>query len=601
MLVILLLCVLVAASSARGALFQQPTEDILNKAYDFIVVGAGAAGSVMASRLSEDAGTSVLLIEAGGRLVVSRSDFTNQNILVPGFSATLSNSQFDWNFTTTTQTGLNNRSIKYPRGHVLGGSTAINQMEYCRGTKDDFDRWANITGDDGWSWEKLQPFMLKVQRMTLPADQHDTSGQFNPAIHGSTGPVATSVEGFSLGIDARGLHTTSQLPGRFPFNLDYNSGDTIGISWTQSTIENGHRVTAASAYLAPALNRSNLDILVNTQVTKVLPVSIEIDGPVMRRIQFAQSANGTAYTLNATKEIILSAGAVKSPHILMLSGIGDAAYLSSMGTEPLVNLTGVGQNLQDHVFLASTWTVNSTTTLDNLKQNATLAAAALDLWKINGTGPLGLSPANQFGWLRVPANASTFEEAPDPSAGPTSAHFELILSDNFVSKAMPPPSEGHFFSMLTNLISPASRGNITLSSLSPFDPPLIDPNLLNDPRDLSIMVHALAAARAFVAAPAWDGYILSEFGAFANATTRDGVEAYVRANADTVDHVVGTAAMGRGAEAVLDARLRVRGTVGLRVVDASAFPFIISGHTQGPTYMLAERAADIVRGLDGTV
>ncbi|KAI0314889.1 GMC oxidoreductase-domain-containing protein [Amylostereum chailletii] len=487
----------------------------------------GAGGGVMASRLSEDPQTKVLLIEAGS------SDFMDQNILVPNFASRLPNSKF--------VPGLDNRVIEYPRGHVLGGSTAINQMEYSRGSRDDFGRWARVTEDDGWTWDELLPYIFKMEMVTPPPDHHNTSGQFNPALHGTKGPVATSVEGLSLPIDALGREASSQLHEQFPFNLDYNSGDTIGISWVQSTIK-----------------ASNLDILVNTQVTKVLPVGTgeKEKEPVIRGVQFAQSANGTRFSLNATKEVILSAGAVKTPHLLMLSGIGDTAYLSSMGMEPLIDLPAVGQNLQDHVYLPNSWTVNSTNTLDNLRLNATLAAEALDLWRVNSTGPLGLGPASQFGWLRVPQNSSV--------AGPTSAHFELILHDQYSTRTVPAPSEGHFFSIATNVISPTSRGNISLASLDPFVSPVINPNLLGTSLDVAIPREAIKAARAFVSAPAWEGYITGEFGQFADAKTDEEIEAYARANSDTVDHVVGT-------------------------------PFIISGHTQTPTYVLAERAADLVR------
>ncbi|KAI0313145.1 hypothetical protein OF83DRAFT_1213269 [Amylostereum chailletii] len=401
----------VAVSPALGRIFQEPAKDILTRHYDYIVIGAGAGGGVMASRLSEDPQTKVLLIEAGS------SDFMDQNILVPNFASRLPNSKF---------------------------------------------------------------------------------------------------------------------------------------------------------------------------VTKVLPVGTgeKEKEPVIRGVQFAQSAN------------------------VMLSGIGDAAYLSSMGIEPLIDLPA------DHVYLANSWTVNSTNTLDNLRLNATLAAEALDLWKINGTGPLGLGPANQFGWLRVPQNSSVFVNESDPSAGPTSAHFELIIRDQYSSKTVPAPSEGHFFSITTNVISPTSRGNISLASLDPFVSPIINPNLLGTSLDVAILREAIKAARAFVSAPAWEGYITGEFGQFADAKTDEEIEAYARANSDTVDHVVGTVAMGPKGKSggPLNPDLTVKGAVGLRVVDASAFvrscrhfggvvdesdilpqPFIISGHTQTPTYVLAERAADLVR------
>ncbi|KAI0720537.1 alcohol oxidase [Cerioporus squamosus] len=584
-----LLLLAFCASLSYGALFESPTNDVLNTSYDIIIIGAGAGGAVMANRLTEDASTRVLLIEAGG------SDFMNINISVPGLSSTLTHSKFDWNFTTTPQIGLNNRTVAYPRGFVLGGSTATNQMIFCRGTKDDWSRFANVSGDDGWTWEKLLPFILKVDNMTAPTDGHNTTGQFNPALHNTSGVVDISVPGVSLAIDQRGLNASQELSSEFPFNLDYNSGDTIGFSWTQSTIHDGRRVTSATSYLAQALNRSNLDILVNTRVTKLVPVG-EVSGkPDMRGVQFAQSANGTVYTLHAAKEVILSAGSVKSPHILMLSGIGDVAHLSSFNITPLVDLPVIGTNLQDHVFLGNPWLVNANFTLDDVHRNATLSAEQLALWKVNGSGFLGLPPTNQFNWLRTNSSVFSSLNTTDPSAGPTSANFELIISDNFASKRVALPATGRFISIVSNLISPTSRGNISLASTNPFDAPLVNPNLLGSEVDLAIMRSAIQAARTFMAAPAWADYIISEFGAFGEAQTDDELNAYIRDQSDTVDHPIGTIPLGRGSEGALNADLTLKGTVGLRVVDASAFPFIPSGHTQGPTYILAERAATLVR------
>ncbi|KAH9933135.1 alcohol oxidase [Epithele typhae] len=563
--------------AAQAALFTSPTSEVLSKSYDVIVVGAGAAGAVMATRLTEDPHTNVLLIEAG------TGDFMNVNISVPGFSSRLTGSKFDWNFTTTPQEGLNNRAVAYPRGFVLGGSTATNLMIFCRGTKDDFGRFANVTGDSGWEWENILPFALKVDNMTAPTDGHNATGQFNPAVHQANGEC--------LSIDSIALNASAELPDQFPFNLDYNSGDTIGFSWTQSTIHDGVRVTSASSYLAQAFNRTNLDILIDTRVTKLHPVGPCTDSPDMRTVEFAQSADGPTYNLTASKEVILSAGSIKTPHILMLSGIGDASHLTEKGITPLVNLTAVGGNLQDHVFLGNSWNVTANFTLDDLHRSANLTAEQLQLWMTNGTGLLGLPPTNQFMWLR--ANDSTFTDigAEDPSAGPTSAHFEIIISDNFASKRVALPSTGRFLSLVTNVISPSSRGTVTLNTTDPFDAPLIDPALLSTDVDRAIVRAAIAAARRFVAAPAFAGYVLGEFGAFAAAQTPAEVDAYAADNADTVDHPVGTVALG----SALENDFCVKGTKGLRVVDASAFPFIPSGHTQGPTYIVAERAASLVK------
>ncbi|KAI0712239.1 alcohol oxidase [Earliella scabrosa] len=590
MLNLLHLVPVLCAAQALATLFEAPTHDLLNTKYDIIIIGAGAGGAVMANRLTEDPHTRVLLIEAGN------SDFMNTSVLAPGLATTLTHSKFDWNYTTTPQAGLNDRTVAYPRGFVLGGSTATNQMIFCRGTRDDWNRFSKVSGDAGWSWKKLLPFIFKVDRMTEPTDRHNTTGQFDPAIHNPHGVVNISVPGVPLPIDPRGINASQQLSTQFPFNLDYNSGDTIGFAWTQSTIHDGRRVTSATSYLAQAFNRTNLDVLVNTRVTKLIPVGKKSGHLDMRAVEFAQTANvGTRHVMRAAKEVILSAGSINSPQILMLSGIGNATQLSSMGIKPLVNLPVIGTNLQDHVFLGNSWLVNSNFTLDDVHRNATLSAELLEIWKINGTGLIGLPPTNQFGWYR--ANASVFSSlgAEDPSAGPTSANFELIISNNFASKRVPAPTTGHYITIVSNVISPSSRGTVTLASTDPFAAPLVDPNLLGTDVDLAIIRTAIKAARTFMAAPAWADYIISEFGAFAQAQTDDEIDVYARDNADTVDHPVGTIPLGKGRNGALEADLRVKGTLGLRVVDASAFPFIPSGHTQGPTYILAERAAALVR------
>ncbi|KAI0770378.1 alcohol oxidase [Fomes fomentarius] len=571
---------------ALGALYEGPTDEVLKRNYDVIVVGGGAGGGVVASRLSEDPSVRVLLIEAGS------SDYAALNISVPARASTLAKTRFDWNYTTAPQAGLNSRELVYPRGFVLGGSTASNQMVFSRGTIDDYARYANISGDDGWTWEELQPFIRKIDKITPPPDNHNTSGQYDPKIH-YTGPVSISLPGYSLPTDALVINTTHQLADEFPFNLDYNSGNPLGLSWVQSTIENGHRVTSATSYIAQALVRPNLDVVVNTRVTKVFPVGEEDGKPVIRGVELGQTAEGPTYTINATKELVLSAGSLNTPQILFLSGIGDAEYLSSLGIKSLVDLPAVGQNLHDHPFLGISWYVNSNNTLDDIRRNASLAAQYLAQWELNATGPMSIGPSNQFSWWRIPDADNFFKSyglPGDPSAGPSSAHYELIPTNSFVSKRVSLPAEGHFFSFIAAVISPHARGNLTLASINPFDAPIINPNILGEPADVAIMREAIKAARKFVTAPAWQGYILKEFGAFADAYTDEELDAFIRDQTDTVDHPVGTVALGTA----VNADLTVKGTKGLRVVDASIFPFIPSAHTQAPTYIVGERTAALI-------
>ncbi|EIM81860.1 aryl-alcohol oxidase-like protein [Stereum hirsutum FP-91666 SS1] len=595
-----LLGLCLSATSALGALYQDPTGLPLNTTYDYIIVGAGAAGGVLANRLTESSDVKVLLIEAGS------SDYNNINIQVPRLGGgALIGSQFDWNFTTTPVEGLNDRVLEYPRGFVLGGSTSINFMAYSRGTRDDYDRWANITEDDGWSWDNLYPYMIKMENLTTPADHRNTTGEINPAVHGFKGPLGTSLPGIHTSIDNLVLNASAELSDEYPFNLDMNSGDSIGISWSQNAIADGARSSSARDYIAPALSRSNLDVVVNTQVTKVVQTGTQDGLPVFQGVEFAQNASGPVYSLNVSHEVILSAGPIKTPHLLMLSGIGDPDVLSAVGIQTIVDLPDVGTNFQDHPLLTSVWSVSSNDTLDELNRNATLQNETLNEWLANRTGADVLSAGNQWGWLRLPDNSSIFENTTDPSAGPTSAHYEFVFTDNFLSFTEPEPANGSFFTMFTNIVSITSRGNITLNSTSAFTHPILSPNLLSTEFDIFNMREAVKSARRFMAAPAWSNWIVAEYGTFAQAQTDDEIDAYARAGTYTNSHGSCTVPMGktgnetsRGSGA-LNSDLTVKQTVGLRVVDSTIFPRIPAAHTQTPTYIVAERASDLIKAADG--
>ncbi|KAI0687624.1 aryl-alcohol oxidase-like protein [Cytidiella melzeri] len=587
------------SSATYAAILQSPSQLSSKKNYDYIIVGGGAAGSALAHRLSETSSVNVLLIEAGS------SDYKNLNIEVPQFVGRLGGSQFDWNFTTVAQPGLNGRSIAYERGFVLGGSTSVNFMAYCRGSKDDWDRFARVTGDQGWSYNSILPYAKKMENFVEPIDGRDITNEVILSSHGNSGPIETSVSGYPISIDSRVLNTTTQLSAEFPFNHDYNSvsGNTLGISWAQYTIANGERQSAALGYLDPILNRSNLDIVVNTQVTKLVQTGTSGGLPVFRGVQFSQPGSSKIYSLTASHEVIVSAGAVKTPQLLMLSGIGDSAELSKVGIKTIVNSPDVGKNLQDHPLVTSSFTVNSTNTLDNLNFDPTFAAQQLQLWENGHTGELGLPAANQLGWLRLPSNSTIFKTVPDPSAGPTSAHHEFIFTDSYLGFGGAWPSGGNFLTIFTVVVSPESRGSITLASSNPFDAPVIDAGLLNSDFDIYTMRESIKSMRRFTNAPAWKDWIIAEYGDFANAQTDDQIEAYARASAETINHVSGTAAMGKtgskgAGSGVLNSDLTVKGTVGLRVVDASAFPFIPAAHTQAPVYILAERAADLIKSIN---
>ncbi|THH13764.1 hypothetical protein EW146_g6493 [Bondarzewia mesenterica] len=468
-------------------------------------VHSGTAGNVVANRLTEDSAVRVLVIEAG---------MTNKGVedsIVPFLCTSLSpDTPWTWNYTTTPQVALDGRSIPYPRGRLLGGSSSINFMVYTRGSSEDFDRYAN------------------QEHFVPPADHHNTSGQFDPAVHGFSGPVQVSLPGFPQAIDGRVVETTRELE-EFSWNQDMNSGFTLGIGWTQATIGSSRRSSSAMGYLAPHyLKRANLDVLINTRVTKLVPADDETETMSFNSVELAQSSAGPFYRISADKEIVLSAGSINTPQLLMLSGLGDPAVLQRLGIRPLVDLPDVGKNLQDHPLIPSQFFVNGTDTSDTFKRNATLFSEIFTQYNMSGSGPLVASLFNNIGWLRIPDNSSIYQNYSDPAAGPQSAHYELIFSNGFAGFVQPIPSTGHYLSVLTSVTAPMSRGSVTLNSSDPFDSPVIDPGLLNHPWDIT---------------SAWDGYVLAQYGEGAYANTDAELEQYACNFTSSVYHPVSTASM----------------------------------------------------------
>ncbi|KAG9218228.1 hypothetical protein CCMSSC00406_0005909 [Pleurotus cornucopiae] len=539
--------------------------DLPTTKFDFVIIGSGAAGNVLANRLTENPHISVLVLEAGG---------SNEGVLdseVPFFCPKLSpGTPFDWNFTTTPQAALNNHTVAFPRGFMLGGSTSINFLAYTRGSMDDWNRFAATTGDKGWSWHRLQRYFRKNEHFTRPADHHNIIGEFNPRVHSRRGINSVSLGGFPRPIDQMVLRAMQELPDEFPFNVDMNSGKQIGIGWTQGTIKGGRRSSSATSYLGPRLLQDGV-----TRGEKSF-----------RKVEFAQNAPssgvngpfGPRRTVLAFKSVILSAGSVMSPNILMHSGIGDEQMLHRVGIKPLHNLPSVGQNLIDHSLT-----------------NATIAAADLAEWKRSETGYLTTTRFSFLGCLRLPKSATIFQRFKDPAAGLDTAHIEILIANGM---NLAPPT-GNFLSLSAGVVSPASRGSITINSSNPFDPPLIDPGLMTSEFDLFTMREAIRSVARFLSAPAWASYILSPAGALADVdlSSDEQLNAYIRNNTGSLFHPVGTSSMSRrgSSSGVVGPDLKVKGIEGVHVVDASVMPRVPAAHTQVPTYVIAERAADLIK------
>ncbi|KAJ3915877.1 alcohol oxidase [Lentinula edodes] len=572
------------ARGTQGSILQSQAD--LKSYYDFIIVGAGPGGSAVSNRLTEDPNVSVLIIEAGG------ANNDSLTIDVPLLCTKLTpNTQWDWNYTTTPQPNLNNRVLPFPRGIGLGGTSAVNCLVYTRGSKQNIDKWASLTNDPSWGWDRMLPYFKKSEKFNLPVDGHNITNQFDPLFHGFDGYIGVSVPGAGRAIDNRVIQTTQDLPDEFPFTPDVNTGDQLGVGWVQALIDRGVRSSSASYFTPQVLARGNLDILLNTRVSRILPSS----NNSFNVIEYLDSISGTLKTLTASKEVILSAGTIGTPSILLHSGIGNATTLTSLGITPLIHLPSVGQNLTDHIGVSSTWLVNSTLTYDTVLRNATLGETLLRQWEHSKTGINVDTSENHLAFLRLPENSSVLRTFGDPAAGNETAHFEFLFQ-NGLSQIT---ASGNYLNIPSGNVSPKSSGSVTINSTNPFDAPLIDPGLLSAEVDIHILREAIRTAHRFVEAAAWSDYILQDL---TNATTDAEIDEFIRNNAVSFFHPVSTCAMspfGTTDWGVVDPDLRVKGVNGLRIVDASVAPSLPAAHTSAAVYAIAEHAADIIKSAYG--
>ncbi|KAJ7822434.1 aryl-alcohol-oxidase from pleurotus Eryingii [Mycena leptocephala] len=504
----------------------------------------GTAGSVVANRLTENPKFSVLVVEAGPTnegVVDSQAPFlVGEMMRQPIWS---------WNYTTTPQNGLNGRASPYARAHILGGCSSHNGMFYTRGSRDDFDRYAALTDDVGWSWNRLLPYFFKNELWSPPADGHDTRGQFDPRVHGTHGLMSVSLAGFSYPASERIIQTTAERPDAFPFNLDMNSGNPLGVGWLQETIGGGERSSAATAYLSPRFQqRPNLHILLNSRVLRLLD-DTSTAGVAFHGVEFSLDPSAPPSTVTARKEIILSAGAIGTPSILQHSGVGSATILRGLGLPTLLDLPSVGGNASDHPVLSATWAVSDNETTESVQQNATRFAEAFAEWNATKTGP-----------SRRPAQRTS---------GPTSPHIELMFYTQAGSFGGLMPG-GHFFSIGVAAVSPASRGSVTINSTDPLAAPLIDPGLLLNALDVVTLREGIKLAREFVTAPAWTDTFLTPSARSRTQLGRGLGGSRARDGGIGITHCrhCGDVCTQCGVW-VVNPDLRVKGAIGLRIIDAS--------------------------------
>jgi choline dehydrogenase len=531
--------------------------------YDYIIIGAGTAGCVLANRLSRNPKVNVLLIEAGGR-----DDYVWIHIPV-GYLHCIDNPRTDWRFRTEADAGLGGRSLLYPRGKVLGGSSSINGMIYMRGQANDYDHWAELTGDPSWRWDAVLPLFKKSE------DYHGGSS----AEHGAGGEWRVEKQRLSWQIlDA--FRDAADQVGIAKID-DFNRGDNAGCAYFEVNQKRGIRWNTAKAFLKPVSGRNNLSIMTGCHVERLVIEQGE-GGAVCKGVIF--TGGGTQYRADAKRETLLAAGAIGSPQLLQLSGIGPAAMLHQLGIQPLVDRPGVGENLQDHLQLRMVFKINGAKTLNMLagtwhgKMRIGLEYAMFQ------SGPMSMAPSQLGAFAKS-----------DP--GQASANLQYHVQPLSLEKFGDPLHSFPAFTASVCNLRPTARGHVRIAAADSYAAPKISPLYLSTPEDRKVAADALRLTRRIVAAPALQRYSPEEFKPGSQYQTEEELAQAAGAIGTTIFHPVGTCKMGRDndAAAVVDSQLRVIGVQGLRVVDASVMPNITSGNTNSPTIMIAEKAAEMLR------
>jgi choline dehydrogenase-like flavoprotein len=530
----------------------------MTRTYDYIVAGGGSAGCVLASRLSAGK-ASVLLIEAGP------AD-TNPLIHMPAGFTKLSGPKVNWGYRTVPQRHLNNRDMWYPQGRTLGGGSSINAMIYTRGHRSDYDNWA-AAGAAGWTYADVLPYFRKAE----------ANARFSNEFHGSDGPLAVSDPISPLKITSAFIKAAQEAG--IPYNPDFNGAEQEGVGFHQTTTRNGRRGSAAQAYLAPVRDRKNLTVVTEAQVRRVV---VERGRAVA--VEYQQDGSSELARANAGQEIIVTAGAIGSPKLLMLSGMGPAAHLRQHGIQVQADIAGVGENLQDHLDCYTVYDCDGPHSYYGSDQYLKQAWWGLQ-YLLFRNGPVTTNIVEAGAFVKADPNS----HIPD-----TQLHFLPAYVVDHGMMRIP----GYGVCLYTNLLRPKSRGTVRLASSDPNVVPLIDPNYLSDPDDMRMAIAALRLARDVMASPSIRPYLKTERMPGTAKGSDAELAAYVREWAKTDYHPVGTCKIGAASDpmAVVDAQLRVRGIEGLRVCDSSVMPLEISANTNAPTIMIAERAADLILG-----
>jgi len=529
--------------------------------FDYIIIGAGTAGSLMANRLSADKSKRVLLIEAG------RKDDYHWIHIPVGYLYCIGNPRTDWLYSTEPDAGLNGRVLRYPRGKTLGGSSSINGMIYMRGQSRDYEQWAQLTGDESWRWQNVLPAFKKHEDFYLGADE----------MHGAGGEWR--VEKQRLRWDILDAFAEAAAQADVPHTTDFNRGSNEGVGYFQVNQKNGWRWNTAKAFLRPTCyGRPNFELWTGAQVSRLLFETLP-DGT--RRCTGAEVWNGSeTVTAQATREVILSAGAIGSPQILQLSGIGPAALLRQHGIDVVVDAPGVGANLQDHLQIRAVYKISGAPTL-NVLASSMVGKAKIGLeYMLRRSGPMSMAPSQLGAFTR----SSPEHEWPN-----LQYHVQPLSLDAFGDPLHSFPA---FTASVCNL-NPTSRGAVRIKSGRFQDAPAIAPNYLSTDEDRKVAADSLRVTRRIASQPALAKYKPEEWKPGVQYQTDEDLARLAGDIATTIFHPVGTTKMGADNDpaAVLDSRLRVRGVQGLRVVDAGAMPTITSGNTNSPTLMMAEKAA----------